>query len=370
MGGINILCKSKIKYLKIVFKITIFLFFIYFYLYIKFRKIKVGIIGLEHSQNIGNNLLKYAIYIKLIELGFEPYIVGMKFLNDSFSFIQNNTNLRLINNSFSEIKKNDYDILMVNSDQTWRKWNEKYFYDIAFLKFAYNWDKPKFVYGASLGTNNWEYNKEDEKISKNLLKDFTGISVREKGAITLIENNLGIKPIFVLDPTLLIDKKYYLNLIADYNNKIDNCKNNIFVYSILNLIEIKRLTKRLSMTFHYKINWVTPYSQNQIKKFIYGVNNSQAIITDSYHGTLFSIIFNKPFIAFVYDKSGNDRFNTLKELFNLENRIFNLNTNPDVSLLETPLIINRTKLNLLKKKSIIFLSKNLNKAYKKLFNLN
>ena len=99
---------------------------------------------------------------------------------------------------------------MVNSDQTWRKWNE-YFYDIAFLKFADNWEKPKFVYGASLGTNNWEYNKEDEKISKRLLKNFTGISVREKGAITLIYNNLRIKPMFVLDPTLLFFKYFFKN---------------------------------------------------------------------------------------------------------------------------------------------------------------
>ena len=59
---------------------------------------------------------------------------------------------------------------MVNSDQTWRKWSNeyKYFYDLAFLKFAEKWNKPKFVYGASLGINIWNYNKSDEEIAKSL----------------------------------------------------------------------------------------------------------------------------------------------------------------------------------------------------------
>ena len=104
---------------------------------------------------------------------------------------------------------------MVNSDQTWRKWpycNYKYFYDIAFLKFAENWTVPKIVYGASLGINIWEYNKEDEKIAKLLLKKFKAVSVREKGSIQLIENHLGIKPDFVLDPTLLIYKHLIIKI--------------------------------------------------------------------------------------------------------------------------------------------------------------
>ena len=119
------------------------------------------------------------MFIQLTKMGYDPYIVGMRFFNHNISFIQNTIKLRLINNSFSEIKKNDYDILMVNSDQTWRKWSNeyKYFYDIAFLKFAEKWDIPKFVYGASLGRNICEYNESDKEIAKLLIKNFSGISV-------------------------------------------------------------------------------------------------------------------------------------------------------------------------------------------------
>ena len=101
---------------------------------------------------------------------------------------------------------------MVNSDQTWRKFSNYYFYDIAFLHFAKNWKKKKIIYGASLGFENWNFSKNDEKIAKECLKNFNGISVREKGDIIKIKKYLGFNPILVLDPTFLIEKKYYLKL--------------------------------------------------------------------------------------------------------------------------------------------------------------
>ena len=182
--------------------------------------------------NIGNNLIKYAISIKLKELGFVPYIIGTHIKNLDITFLKKNTNCIIINQSFTEIKRNDYDILMINSDQTWRKF-DKHFYDYGFLKFAKNWNIPKFVYGASIGYDYWKLTKKDENIVKLLLKNFTGISVREKGSIRLIKKHLGIKPLFVIDPTLLIDKKYYLKLIRNYKSNIKKNENYIFSYLII-----------------------------------------------------------------------------------------------------------------------------------------
>ena len=56
---------------------------------------KIGNIGLPHSQNIGNNLLKYAIYIKVCELGFDPYIVGQRYGKENISFILGKAQVRL-----------------------------------------------------------------------------------------------------------------------------------------------------------------------------------------------------------------------------------------------------------------------------------
>ena len=145
---------------------------------------KVGVIGLRHEVNIGNNLIKYAISIKLKELGFIPYIIGTHLHNLNINFLKKNTNCVIIYKSFKEIKRNDYDLLMVNSDQTWRRF-DKHFYDYGFLKFAKNWNIPKFVYGASIGFDYWRLTKKDENMAKLLLKNFTGFSVREKGSIQL-----------------------------------------------------------------------------------------------------------------------------------------------------------------------------------------
>lgn len=248
---------------------------------------------------------------------------------------------------------------MVNSDQTWRKFSEEDFYDIAFLKFAEKWEKPKFVYAASLGIEEWKFNKTDEEIAKYLLKNFTGISVREKGSIKLIEKYLGFKPLLVLDPTLLIEKKYYLNLIQNFKNKIIIDKNYIFIYLLTNSSNINNFIKNIIEKYNYKLYKVTIDDEEQIQKFIYGIYNCKAIITDSYHGTIFSIIFNKPFISFIdYDK-GKERFNTLIEVFGFKDRVFDFKSIPDGRLLNSPLNVNKSFINSLKIKSIRFLKKNL-----------
>ena len=181
---------------------------------IKIHKKKIGVISLIHHQNIGNNLLKYAMFIILSKLGHKPYIIGTRDKKANLSFIKNNANIRIIER-FSEIKKKDYDILLVNSDQTWRKW-DKNFYNIAFLKFAEKWNIHKFVYGASIGYNCWKFNKRDERISKRLLKNFSGISVRDIGLVKLVKNHLQLKASFVLNPTLPINRKYFLKIINNY----------------------------------------------------------------------------------------------------------------------------------------------------------
>ena len=327
---------------------------------------KIGVIGLNHSQNIGNNLLKYAIFIKLSELGFDPYIVGIRNFKQNISFLQKYTKIKLIKKNFSEIKINDFDILIVNSDQTWRKWDE-YFYDIAFLKFAENWNKTKLVYAASLGVTNWEFSENDEKLAKYLIKKFDGISVREKGSIKLIEKHFGIKPILALDPTILIDKKYYINIIKNFKSNKAISNKCLFVYLINNTTNITIFINKVSKKLNYKIFLVTMECKNQIENFLYGIYHCKAVITDSYHGTLFSIIFSKPFISFSPIFSGIERFNTLKEIFNLNKRIFDFKNNSiqdiDINLLTKSLKLNKNNLKLLKKQSLNYLKKNLKRIY-------
>ncbi len=69
------------------------------------KRKKIGVICVRHEVNIGNNLLKYAIFIVLKKLGYTPYIIGTHWNNYNISFINRTTNLVIIKNNFTEIKK-------------------------------------------------------------------------------------------------------------------------------------------------------------------------------------------------------------------------------------------------------------------------
>ena len=342
----------------IFIKIFEFIIFALTIIKLKKKKLKIGVVGIGHGPNIGNNLVKYSIFMKLTELGYDPYIIGNLRKNTNISFMNKSLKLYLIKNNYSEIKRKDFDILMVNSDQTWRRRDPKFFYDYAFLKFAKNWAIPKFIYGASLGAHSWIFTKKDEKIAKECLKTFNGISIRENGTIKLIEKHLGIKPLLVLDPTLLIDKKYYLNIIQNYKS-IQKDGKYICIYLIFSNKNIKKFIKNSSKKLGYKIKKVSMFSQNHIEEFIYGISNSKAVITNSYHGTIFSIIFKKPFVTFIKKTLSVERFYSLRDIFHLENRIYYINEIPNINLLTTPLNINLNLINSLKKKSLYFLKQNL-----------
>ena len=298
------------------------------------------------------------IFIKLSELGFKPYIIGTHYNNFNITFINKTTNLIIIKNSFKEIKRKDFNILMVNSDQTWRNF-DNHFHDYAFLKFAKDWNIPKFIYGASLGFDYWSLTSEDELIAKKLLKKFSGISVREEGSIKLIKKHLGIEPSFVIDPTLLIKKDYYLNIIKNYRSS--NIINDSFIFSYKVSIEkdMENFIIDSAQILNYKIYNYPLNNQSTIEEFLFQTLKCKAVITNSYHGVIFSIIFNKPFIAFIFKNSPKERLISLGNLLDIRNRIFEYNEKPKINLLSIPLKINLKKLDLMKTKSINFIKKNL-----------
>lgn len=298
------------------------------------------------------------MFVKLKEFGFEPDLIGYLMPGNNISFLNKTTKIRIIENSYKEIKRNDYDLLMVSSDQVWRKGN--YFYlDVGFLKFSHNWNIKKFIYGASMGLDFWAFERNEDRVLKHLLKEFTGVSVREEGTIRLVENKLNIKPTLVIDPTLLIDKKYYLNLIKDYKNEYNSKDNYIFVYELEEMQSMELFIKESVQKLKYKLYNCSVYDKDSIKKFIYGINNSKAVITNSFHGILFSIIFKKPFVAFNPENRGNERFNTLKDVYGLQKRIVSKNNKPNISLLTGPFDVDMKVFDDLRSKSIDYLKKNL-----------
>jgi hypothetical protein len=323
------------------------------------KRKRIGVIGLESTQNVGNMLVKFAMYTKLKEYGLIPIMISTSKKGDNIDFIKKHVKLKEIH-SFVELKKTNYDILMVNSDQTWANWDKKNFLDYGFLRFAKSWAIPKFVYGASFAKDYWPYSKTFDKTAKNLLKNFTGISLRERGSIKLVEKHLGIKSSFVLDPTFLINKKYYIKLIKGFKTNF-NKKKYICVYQLDKNDITKKYIQKARKILKYKIYMVSQYQNNYVENFLFGIYNSKAVITDSFHGTVFSIIFNKPFIAFINSFRGRERFYSLNQTFNLKRRIVYpfKNETINISLLKTPLNINKTTYNKLKNFSLKYLKKHL-----------
>ena len=319
------------------------------------------------GPNVGNILVKFSMYKKLIEFGFNITIIAQKMNIQKrifdLSFIKRTikSHLLIIKDGFSELKEDDYDFLILNSDQTWVCYDRKYFYDIAFLKFAKNWNIPKFIYGTSIGSDKWTFSRRDEKAAKKLLKNFIGISFRENGLVRLAEENLGLKGSLVLDPTLLIDKKFYLKEIKNFHSYINKKEKFIFIYQINKDPKLEKLYLELSEMLHYKINKLELFGNNFIENFIFGISNCQAVITDSYHGIIFSIIFNKPFISFIDSIEGKGRFDSLKEIFSIENRIIDFLSldKLDINLLLFPPNINNTLLEQHRNFSNNYLKKNL-----------
>ena len=298
------------------------------------------------------------MYILLRNLGFEPTMIAPSASYDLY-FIKKYLNIREIKN-FSEINENDYDILMVNSDQTWSA-QFRYLLNIGFLYFARNWSIVKFTYGTSLGSDIWNVPTSFLSKAKKLVKNFKSISVREQNAIKIIHHYLGVKPVFVLDPTFLINKNNYFSLIQDFKLNINMNNNYLCVYQLDKNEFIENFINEVSIKYNLKILFVDRFKPNYIENFIFSYNISKAIITDSYHGTVFSIIFNKPFISFINSKRGRDRFFSLAETFKLKNRIvFPMKSeNIDMDLLIKKPLINQTEFAQLKEKSLNYLKKNL-----------
>ena len=151
-------------------------------------------------------------------------------------------------------------------------------------------------------------------------------------------------------------------LIDNFKKNFDYSVKYLFVYKLENNDFIKKFINDAIIELNYTIFKFNLFEKNFIENFLFGINITEAVITDSFHGTVFSIIFNKPFISFVNSNRGRLRFYSLNETFNLNNRIFfpNMQNMPSINILKKPLNINHSLLKNLKKFSIKYLKKNLN----------
>lgn len=274
---------------------------------------KIAMVTIPGHENVGNTLQAYALQSKIKEIlpksTIEVIDQKYKKINDFYKI-----NVNYVSNTFN----NSYDITIVGSDQIWTDAKYPSYYGVSFNdRFLINNKSRKIVYAASFGKHNLKFKPEEINRIKQSLKNVSFVSTRELSGKIICKHYFGYNnSIGVLDPTMLYDKEFYLKSINEI--EIEN-KSGIFVY-VLDKNEIWNKTiKYVSNKLEQPI---LPYD-GSVENFIHNMNVATCVLTDSYHGTVFSLIFNNPFITLRNVKRGNDRFDDLSIRFDLNNRFVN-----------------------------------------------
>jgi len=231
-----------------------------------------------------------------------------------------------------QVLKYHFEAYIVGSDQVWRPMYSPGIY-ANYLDFLP--DDPtvkRIAYAASFGVDHWEYSKKMTGKCKELAQRFNAVSVREDSGIALCKKYLGIDARLVLDPTLLLNKTDYVELIE--KDQIPEKKNSLMVYVLDKNEDNEKIVQNISKSLGLEIHSVMPkqsYSRGVeniedcvypgVTEWLRGFLDAEFVVTDSYHGTLFSIIFNKPFITIGNQARGLSRFLSVLNLFDLEERL-------------------------------------------------
>lgn len=240
-----------------------------------------------------------------------------------------------------------YSALITGSDQVWRQAYvpvQKYLFD-----FADQCKITRISYAASFGTDNLsEYDTPLRVEAARLIQKFDGISVREDSGVRLAKESWGVAAEQHVDPTMLLDKQHYINLITSASKSDQSSNGEIFLYILDRDKKKNDVATYISAALGKKIFEILPQLPTSRRDFLLQIDNYQLppvtqwlksfydasfIITDSFHGTVFSIIFNKPFIAVGNVDRGQARFLSLLTVFGLKDRLVS-----DVSELSDELI--------------------------------
>ncbi|HHR5848947.1 TPA: polysaccharide pyruvyl transferase family protein [Providencia alcalifaciens] len=210
-----------------------------------------------------------------------------------------------------------FDAYIVGSDQVWRP---SYVIDINkfFLNFVPT-NKIKISYAASFGTDKNEYTENNIISCKNAIKQFKAVSVREKNGVQKCKDLFDTSSTEVLDPTFLLEKNDYAELIKKYPNSIGTKK---IVCYLLDATSQKRdLINKTFFGAYYINDGTSDYDKISIPDWLKLIQNAETVITDSFHGVVFSIIFQKKFIAIGNTARGLERFSSLLTKLSLSDHL-------------------------------------------------
>lgn len=217
----------------------------------------------------------------------------------------------------------DLDGVIVGSDQVWRLEYIKGNYPTYFLDFV-SQGKKKIAYAASFGKNLWEGDESSILKIQSFIQKLDLVSVREDSGIDVCNTIFNYnKAVHVLDPSFLPDAEFYTTILKNisFSHKIE-----LFNYVLDSSAKSDLLVEELSSKLNLKIDKIylndhSGKSSNLIENWLAHFYYSDYVITDSFHGLVFSIIFNKQFIIIGNKSRGLSRFKSLLDLLDLSDRL-------------------------------------------------
>lgn len=254
-----------------------------------------------------------------------------------------------------KITKKNFDAYIVGSDQVWREdMTNQLGIENYFLSFVRNPTVKKIAYAVSLGTDYNTFSPSNIKRLSELYTMFCAVSYRETSARHIFESNgwVSPKPQLVLDPTLLLEVNDYKKIITE-NKTSALTSNKIYCYILDQNDHVKSIILEKKNYLHLEVIMDGLNKQSNpttIPQWLNNIKNAEYVITDSYHGSIFSIIFRKPFLFLGNKRRGNARIDSLFSILNIEKKDNDF------------IICNNSvyeKINELRQKSLIFLNRSL-----------
>ena len=359
---------------------------------------KTGILTFHHAKNYGAILQTFALQTTLKEMGANPYIidrytVGKTIIHriyhtfdprlilhrlswsvfDQFSkkyLIPKTKKYKTINSLKYFEQKEKLDACIVGSDQVWRMEFSAIGYNY-FFDFIKDSNIRKISYAASFGKEKWKENESVTTHVKQLLKNFNSISVREKSGVKICSDIFDVNATHVIDPTLLLKREVYESIfLNDYPEKM----NATLVTYVLGNPDAAKYCHKFSK--ECDLDYVDLYYVPHINKFFlalkYGIKHylhisvpewlwqiksAKYVVTNSFHATIFSILFGKQFIVVDHPSGGTSRIDSLLELLGLQDRFVKNISDISLELFQKKIDFDSvySKIDVEKNQSILFL---------------
>lgn len=208
----------------------------------------------------------------------------------------------------------DCDCIVVGSDQVWRP-SYTHFPGAYFLDFVPSESPVKRIaYAASFGVDNWEFTPEQTNEFGKLLEQFQAVSVRETSGITLCKEHLLRTAEQMPDPTLLHSWDFYQKFASADERDLSRSAY-VFTYFLDKTPEKDNLANSFAQAANLtRDNFMSENKKSvlrPVEEFLNGIAHAKFVLTDSFHGMVFSMLAGVPFAVAGNRKRGLTRFELL-----------------------------------------------------------